>query len=56
MTTKTDRILGYLPPTFRAVLYAGAFITGELLTVDGGGQLWGETWTTGKPDYFRSDS
>ena len=22
------------------------------LTVDGGGQLWGETWTTGKPAYF----
>ncbi len=32
---------------------AGSFITGELLTVDGGGQLWGETWTTGKPDYFK---
>ena len=30
----------------------GGFVTGELLTVDGGGQLWGETWTTGKPDYF----
>jgi citronellol/citronellal dehydrogenase len=33
---------------------SGKFITGELLTVDGGGQLWGETWTTGKPDYFRT--
>jgi len=33
---------------------AASFITGELLTVDGGGQLWGETWTTGKPDYFRT--
>jgi citronellol/citronellal dehydrogenase len=32
---------------------SGGFITGEMLTVDGGGQLWGETWTTGKPDYFR---
>jgi len=32
---------------------AGKFVTGELLTVDGGGQLWGETWTTGKPDYFK---
>jgi citronellol/citronellal dehydrogenase len=32
---------------------SGAFITGELLTVDGGGQLWGETWTTGKPDHFK---
>jgi citronellol/citronellal dehydrogenase len=39
-----------------ACMYLGgpsaAFITGELLTVDGGGQLWGETWTTGKPEYF----
>lgn len=34
---------------------SGKFITGETLTVDGGSQLWGETWTTGKPDYFRSD-
>jgi citronellol/citronellal dehydrogenase len=32
---------------------SGKFVTGETLTVDGGGQLWGETWTTGKPDYFR---
>lgn len=31
---------------------SGRFITGETLTVDGGGQHWGETWTTGKPDYF----
>ena len=31
----------------------GKFVTGELLTVDGGGQHWGETWTTGKPDYFK---
>jgi citronellol/citronellal dehydrogenase len=32
---------------------SGAFVTGETLTVDGGGQHWGETWTTGKPDYFK---
>jgi citronellol/citronellal dehydrogenase len=32
---------------------AAKFVTGEVLTVDGGGQLWGETWTTGKPDYFK---
>jgi citronellol/citronellal dehydrogenase len=31
---------------------SGRFVTGETLTVDGGGQHWGETWTTGKPDYF----
>lgn len=32
---------------------AANFISGTVLTVDGGGQHWGETWTTGKPDYFR---
>jgi citronellol/citronellal dehydrogenase len=32
---------------------SGKFITGETLTVDGGSQHWGETWTTGKPDYFK---
>ena len=31
---------------------SGKFVTGETLTVDGGGQHWGETWTTGRPDYF----
>lgn len=31
---------------------SGKFITGELLTVDGGGQHWGEVWTTGKPEHF----
>jgi citronellol/citronellal dehydrogenase len=31
---------------------SGAYITGEMLTVDGGGQLWGETWTIPRPDYF----
>ena len=34
---------------------SGKYITGETLTVDGGGQLWGETWTTGKPEYFGGD-
>jgi citronellol/citronellal dehydrogenase len=34
---------------------SGRFVTGETLTVDGGGQLWGETWTTGKPSYFSGD-
>jgi citronellol/citronellal dehydrogenase len=35
---------------------SGGFVTGETLTVDGGGQLWGETWTTGKPDYFGGEA
>jgi citronellol/citronellal dehydrogenase len=34
---------------------SGKFVTGETLTVDGRGQHWGETWTTGKPEYFRGE-
>lgn len=41
-----------------AVIYlggsSGSFITGEVLTVDGGGRLWGELWTAGRPDYFKA--
>ncbi|HSW11390.1 MAG TPA: SDR family oxidoreductase [Solimonas sp.] len=33
---------------------SGSFITGEVLTVDGGGKLWGELWTAGRPEYYRS--
>lgn len=33
---------------------SGKFITGEVITVDGGNQLWGEQWTAGRPDYFRT--
>jgi len=29
------------------------FITGAVLTVDGGEQVWGEYWPLGKPDYFK---
>ena len=32
---------------------SGDFVTGEVLTVDGGGRLWGELWLSGRPDYFR---
>ena len=31
---------------------SGGFITGEVLTVDGGYQLWGDQWTIERPDYF----
>jgi citronellol/citronellal dehydrogenase len=30
----------------------GSFITGQTLSVNGGGNLWGEIWTAGKPAYF----
>lgn len=40
-----------------AVVYlaapSGKFVTGEVLNVDGGQQLWGDPWPTGRPDYFR---
>lgn len=43
-----------------AVVYlaaqTGKFITGEVLTVDGGQQLWGDPWPTGRPEYFKSKS
>ncbi len=32
---------------------SGSFITGEVIAVDGGGKLWGELWTAGRPDYFK---
>lgn len=31
---------------------SGKFITGEVLTIDGGGRLWGEFWAAGRPAYF----
>ena len=33
---------------------SGKFITGEVMTIDGGGRLWGELWTAGRPEYFAS--
>jgi citronellol/citronellal dehydrogenase len=29
------------------------FMTGEVLCIDGGNQLWGDQWTIPKPDFFR---
>ncbi|MBP6012714.1 MAG: SDR family oxidoreductase [Alphaproteobacteria bacterium] len=41
-----------------AVAYLSAasakFITGEVLTVDGGEQLWGDPWPPGRPAYFQA--
>jgi citronellol/citronellal dehydrogenase len=34
---------------------AGKFITGEVLTVDGGQQNWGDPWFSGRPTYFELD-
>lgn len=32
---------------------AGEFMTGEVVTVDGGQQMWGDVWPHHKPDYFK---
>jgi citronellol/citronellal dehydrogenase len=34
----------------------GSFITGETLEITGGGHLWGEVWTTDKPQWFQEAS
>ena len=51
------RRAGSLDDVADAVAYLGsdnaAFITGDLLTVDGGGVLWGESWPIEKPDFFK---
>jgi citronellol/citronellal dehydrogenase len=31
---------------------AAAYVTGEVLNVAGGAQLWGETWTIPRPAFF----
>ena len=32
---------------------SGKFVTGEVITVDGGQQLWGDPWPLGRPERFR---
>ena len=32
---------------------SASFITGEVMTVDGGGKLWGELWLAGRPQWYR---
>jgi hypothetical protein len=29
-------------------------MTGEVVTIDGGFQLWGSQWTIPEPDYFKT--
>ena len=32
---------------------SGKFVTGEILNIDGGQQMWGDPWPTGRPEYFK---
>lgn len=34
---------------------SASFVTGEVMTVDGGGKLWGELWLAGRPEWYRKD-
>ena len=34
---------------------AASFMTGEVMTVDGGGRLWGDLWTIERPAYFSDE-
>jgi len=36
--------------------HTSSFMTGQVITVDGGSTLWGEFWAAGKPGYFADDS
>lgn len=51
------RRLGDVMDIAQAAAYLSApsakFITGAVLSVDGGDQVWGEYWPLGKPDYFK---
>ncbi len=51
------RRLGDVHDVAEACVYlaapTGKFITGTVLTIDGGSENWGEFWPLGRPEYFR---
>ena len=50
---------GDVPDISEGITYlasdASKFITGEVLTIDGGQQLWGDPWFDGRPPYYELD-
>ncbi|WP_250528488.1 SDR family oxidoreductase [Caballeronia sp. GAWG2-1] len=50
---------GEIPDISEGITYlasdASKFITGEVLTIDGGQQLWGDPWFAGRPKYYELD-
>lgn len=55
--TNLVRRLGSPTEIADAVCYlaspAGSFITGDVLTLDGGTHIWGDPWTISRPDWFK---
>ena len=55
--TNLMRRFGEVEDVANAVVYlasgVGGFVTGEVLTVDGGNHVWGDQWTIPKPDFFK---
>jgi citronellol/citronellal dehydrogenase len=55
--TNLMKRFGEVEDVANAVAYlageTGRFVTGEVLTIDGGNHLWGDQWGVPKPDYFR---
>lgn len=51
-----QRRLGDVQDVAEAAVYlaapCGSFITGSVIEVAGGGNIWGEYWATGKPQWF----
>ena len=45
-------VWGTSPKAASIWLAPGKFITGEVLTIDGGQQM-GDFWSAGRPDYFK---
>jgi len=57
VNTNLMKRFGQVEDIANAVAYlageTGRFVTGEVLTIDGGNHLWGDQWTIPKPDYFK---
>ncbi len=55
-----QRRLGSVHDVAQTVAYLGSpvasgYVTGDVVHVAGGEQIWGEYWAMGKPDYFKVD-
>lgn len=55
--TNLLRRFGQVEDVANAICYLGGgpgnFITGEVVVIDGGNQIWGDQWTIPKPDFFK---